>query len=304
MLPFVSIVLPTYQGAAHLRDTLPALRAQNYDGEVEIVAIDSGSRDQSVALLERFGARVTVIAPGEFGHGRTRNLGVRLARGEIVVFLSQDARPVGPFWLRDLVAALRDPALGAVFARQLPRPDATPIERFFHAEIYPPRSRTTRPRRGPITASDVFFSNVCSAARREVCARFPFDETLIMSEDQVFARDLLRGGYAVRYAAQVQVIHSHAYDLATLFRRNFDSGHSLRALPGAPWHRQWRRATRFWARETVFLARGRHFAALAGAPLYEGTRFAALLAGTLAPHLPRALRRKFSLHRAYWDAQD
>ena len=68
----------TLNGGQALADTLDALSRQTLDTpsgrlpQPEIVAIDSGSSDQSLALLERHGARLQRIAPEEFGHGRTR----------------------------------------------------------------------------------------------------------------------------------------------------------------------------------------------------------------------------------------
>ena len=56
--------------------------------------IDSGSRDRSVAIARAAGVRVVEIEPGEFGHGRTRNLGASLCAGELICFLTQDATPV------------------------------------------------------------------------------------------------------------------------------------------------------------------------------------------------------------------
>lgn len=291
-----------WNGARDLREVLPLLRAQQFDGEVEIVAIDSGSRDDSVALLRAAGARVWQIEQREFGHGKTRNFGVRQSKGDFIVFLSQDARPVGLDWLHSLVELLKDPALGAVYARQLARFDASPLERFFHEEVYPPRSRLTRPpkNRAP-SLEELFFSNVCSATRRETALRFPFDETLIMSEDQLFARDVLLGGLSLFYAANVEVVHSHLYDWKTLFRRNFDSGYSMRGLDGMSLHRKIRRAARFWGKEARFLARCRDWKALSQMPIYEGARAAGLLAGGQGHRFPRALRRALSLHRTYWD---
>ena len=123
----VSIVLPVWNGAPDLRALLPALASQTFDGEVEIIAIDSGSRDESAALLKSSGARLWRIEQSDFGHGKTRNFGVGQSRGDIIVFLSQDACPVGDFWLRDLVAPLQNPRVGAVFARQLARRDASAL---------------------------------------------------------------------------------------------------------------------------------------------------------------------------------
>ncbi|HEX9998457.1 MAG TPA: glycosyltransferase family 2 protein [Abditibacterium sp.] len=301
-LPDVSIVLPTLNGEAHLRELLPAIQAQRGAGEIEIVAIDSSSRDASVSLLKEFGARVFSIASSEFGHGKTRNWGVQLARGEIVVFLSQDALPVGQNWLCELVSPLQNHEVGATFARQLPREGATPFEKHLHFYLYGPRSRKYQWRQGrELELRKLFFSNVCSAARREVCLRFPFDQTRIMSEDQFFARDLLTSGLAIVYNARCEVRHSHSYDLGALFRRNFDSGHSLRDLGNEKWQRRIATALRFWSSAAFYTAGHRHWKWLLFLPLYEATRLVALISGSQAERLPLRWRRALSLHRSFWD---
>ena len=54
--------------------------------------------------------------------------------------------------------------------------------------------------------------------------RFPFRDDLTMSEDQEWSRRVLRSGYALVYEPRAIVRHSHAYTIATAFRRFFDSG--------------------------------------------------------------------------------
>src|SRR5688500_4367693 len=101
--PRVSICLPTYQGAAYLRRLLPAIASQRTSegvlaqasGFLEVIAIDSSSQDDSVELLRTHGAQVEVIPHAHFRHGATRNRIASKARGEFLVFLSQDALPVG-----------------------------------------------------------------------------------------------------------------------------------------------------------------------------------------------------------------
>lgn len=298
--PFVSVVLPTYEGAFYLKETLLALANQEFQAGFEVVAIDSNSSDETPRLLREAGARLFSIPQPQFGHGKTRNFGVGQARGQIIVFLSQDALPVGRYWLRTLVETLENPRIGATYARQLPRPDATPLETFFHQTIYPARASVTRGGPGRIPLDRLFFSNVCSAARRDVCLRFPFDETLIMSEDQLFSRDLLRAGLDIVYQPAARVVHSHHYNLKTLWKRNFDSGYSMRGVPGESIAQGVGRATLFLSREVRFLARQKEFAWLLYLPLYEAVRFLALLSGTQAERLPPKLRIACSLHNSYW----
>jgi rhamnosyltransferase len=127
--PRVSICLPTWNGERHLARLLPALARQAVAGGCEIVAIDSNSQDRSRALLEQAGARVETIPQREFGHGRTRNRIAALARGEVLVFLSQDALPQGDGFLARLVAPFEDARTAAVGARILPHDDDDALTR-------------------------------------------------------------------------------------------------------------------------------------------------------------------------------
>jgi rhamnosyltransferase len=297
----VSIIIPTYQGAAYLPATLAAIREQNYPAPVEIIAVDSESTDSTLEILYAHGANICSIPQRHFTHGYSRNVGVRLAQGETLVFLSQDALPIGTNWLRALVAPLADQTLGAVYTRQIARPTATPLEEYFHLALYPPRTKRYHVTPGEtIALNRIFFSNVCSAARRDLCLAYPFDETLIMSEDQAFARALLLAGYDTLYTSDVCVLHSHHYDLGTMFRRNFDSAYSLRGVSEDGALAVARQGFEYIARETAFVFRQRRWLWLAAIPPYELARIAGRLAGRYADRLPSRWRTRFSLHRSFW----
>ena len=74
-----SVLMPTYQGAEFLDRVLGALAAQNYGGTWDFWAVDSGSTDGTLSILERHRARFPVpftirhIKKSEFNHGDTRN---------------------------------------------------------------------------------------------------------------------------------------------------------------------------------------------------------------------------------------
>ena len=70
----ISVLLPVKDGAPFLRELLPVLVRQSLAARLEIIAVDSGSGDESVALLTRYGATVLAIPAAEFNHGETRNL--------------------------------------------------------------------------------------------------------------------------------------------------------------------------------------------------------------------------------------
>jgi len=210
---------------------LAAIFQQQAPFEFEVRIVDSGSSTEELAIMREFPLVLAQIPPREFGHGRTRNLLAKDAAGEVLVFLVQDAQPVGKEWLATLVTALAEPAVGGAFSRQLPWPDASPLMRFFLQETYPPTP--ARKRTGAteaLTFADMFFSNVGSAMRRTVWQQLPFREDVVMSEDQYWAAAALRAGYELVYQPAACLYHSHNYSLLSLFRRNALSGASLRGL--------------------------------------------------------------------------
>jgi rhamnosyltransferase len=301
--------LLTLNGGPALAETLSAIRQQDLDTPAgrlprpEIVAIDSGSSDNTLEILSREAAILKCIPPDEFGHGRTRNLGARLATGEWLVYLSQDARPAGADWLARLTSHLREPQVAAAFGRQLPPAGIGPIETFFLEQTYPPRAfrhEPTAPDAARTSIQRIFFSNVNSAIRRAAWEQCPFPDDLIMSEDQAFARAVLRAGYSVVYDPLAGVVHGHQYSLAQLFRRNFDSGYSLREIAGDSWPQVARLGLGYVSAEMGYLARHGRWLDMPYAVVYEAVKSAGFAAGRSGHRLPLAWRRRLSLHRRYW----
>ena len=125
----VAIILLTKNGAAYLDESLDAILAQASRHSSEVLAMDSGSTDATLDILEEHAVRVVKIPAGDFQHGRTRNLAAGLVspRADYLIFLSQDATPLSG-WLDALLGAVTasDSVAGA-FSRHVPRPDCNPL---------------------------------------------------------------------------------------------------------------------------------------------------------------------------------
>lgn len=85
----VSVVIPVYNAAEHLKETLESIFSQTFTN-LEVVAVDDGSADDSVAILRSYGDRVVLVEQENQGPAAARNQGVKHARGEWIAFLDAD----------------------------------------------------------------------------------------------------------------------------------------------------------------------------------------------------------------------
>lgn len=116
--PLVSVIIPNWNGAAHLPTCLEALRRQTYTRQ-EVLVVDNGSTDDSLKLLAGY-PEVRILALGaNRGFAGAVNAGIRAAHGEILVLLNNDTE-ASPTWLEALVAAFeRHPDAGLLASRIL-----------------------------------------------------------------------------------------------------------------------------------------------------------------------------------------
>lgn len=242
-LPVASIVIPVKNGAKYLGAVLDAIFAQQADFPFEVLVIDSGSSDGSIQIvdghLKRFAGRLRAITIGDvdFGHGRTRNLGTRLAGGKYVVFLTQDAIPASSAWLSRLIAPMEaNELIVATFGRHYAHPGSNPVterdlqrhfdmfldfacERIDDAVEYESNQQLRQRMH--------FFSNNNSSIRRDVLLALPFPDVMF-AEDQAWADSMLRSGGTKAYVDDAAVYHSHEYSAIERLRRSFDEASAFR----------------------------------------------------------------------------
>lgn len=116
--PRISLVVPTWNGVAHLRALLPALAAQS-ERDFELIVVDNASGDGTLAWL-RANPWVRVVAVAEnTGFSGAINRGVLAARAELVLFLNNDMVPRRDFLAQLLDAADRHPEAGSLACRVL-----------------------------------------------------------------------------------------------------------------------------------------------------------------------------------------
>lgn len=219
-MPSVTVAILTFNGERYLDAILGALEAQRYDGKVDILVVDSGSTDRTLEIVAKHpGVRLHEIPNDEFGHGRTRNLVAQLAVGEIVAYLTHDAVPADNGWLAALIAPMvDDDRIVAVIGKQVARPSAPPVLKYDIARVFT--------RLGPDYGTTIFFDNgslrdetarnrasfysdACSAARRDILLHHVPYRDVQYAEDRLFGRDLIDRGYRKAYVPMAVVEHSN-----------------------------------------------------------------------------------------------
>lgn len=237
-----TVAVLTYNGDQYIAQILDALVAQDFDGDFEVLVIDSGSSDRTLEIVRSHpNVRLHEISNADFGHGKTRNLAAQLAHGEYIAFLTHDAIPASPAWLRELLAPLRDEALGvvAVMGKQIPRPGCFPLLKYEIQGVFAgfgPDFGTTvfyndgfAQDQGLLDALG-FYSDVNSATRRDFLLNTIPYRDVRYAEDMLFGQDVIAAGYRKAYAPRGAVIHSNDLTLAEYRKRIFDETVGLRQI--------------------------------------------------------------------------
>lgn len=217
----LSVIMPVYNGAIYLDQSLAALRAGTRPPD-EIIVVDNGSTDDSAAKARTYGAGV-LPANGHRGPAQARNRGAAAASGEVLVFVDADV-VVRPDALARIEQTLLDqPDVDAVFGSYDDDPPAPGLasryKNLLHHYVHQHGHREA-----------LTFWTGCGAVRKTAFdAVGGFDEryTRPSIEDIDLGARLRRAGKRVWLQADVQATHLKRWTLRSLLRSDvFD-----RAVP-------------------------------------------------------------------------
>ncbi len=215
----VSVVIAVHNAAQMLAQCLDALSRSSVK-PLELLVVDDGSTDGSKAVAARYGASIMVLDERQ-GPARARNIGVRHAHGDLILFLDADVCIHDDAIARILEHFNREPSLDAVIGAYDDQPAAQPfvsrhrnlLHCFTHREGHPEAS--------------TFWSG-CGAVKRETFLRHGgFDERYDRPaiEDIDFGVRLKAAGGRIRLDAAIQVQHLKRWTfLNTLKTDIFDRG--------------------------------------------------------------------------------
>jgi glycosyltransferase involved in cell wall biosynthesis len=195
-----SIVIRAYNEEKHIGRLLEGVRRQTLQ-DVEILLVDSGSTDATVAIAARYGARIVHIHPDEFTFGRSLNRGIQVATRELVAVASAHVYPVYPDWLERLLAPFSDPQIALTYGKQRGAEMTKFPEHQIFAHWFPEQS--------DLHQGQPFCNNANAAIRRGLWEQHPYDESLTGLEDLAWAKWALGEGHQLAYVAEAEIIHVH-----------------------------------------------------------------------------------------------
>jgi rhamnosyltransferase len=234
-----AVVIPTKNAMPLLPKVMSKVLSQKTSWPYEIIIIDSGSSDGTKEYLRGLSrVRLVEIAPQDFGHGRTRNLGVEIADADFVAFLTHDAEPIDEQWLANLVAtAEQDVRIAGVFGRHVAYDSASPFTKsdldhhfqgflrhplVVYRDLDPSRYEHDEGWRQVLH----FYSDNNSLLRKSAWQILPYPD-VEFAEDQLWARSIIEAGYYKAYAPEAMVYHSHDYTFMEQLRRAFDESRNF-----------------------------------------------------------------------------
>lgn len=220
-MPAISIVIRSYNEEKHIGKLLKGIRSQTVD-DVEVILVDSGSTDRTVAIAERDGARIVHIAKQDFSFGRALNRGCEAASGDLLVFASAHVYPLRKDWLEQLVAPFADPQIVLSYGRQVGNELTKFSEHQVFESWFPPVSVTRQPHN--------FCNNANCAIRRDSWLGRRYDEVLTGLEDLAWAKQARQHGGQIAYVAEAAIAHVHEETWARVRNRYRREAMALRQI--------------------------------------------------------------------------
>ena len=225
----VSVIIPTLNAENELPDLLNRLHEQSQLIE-EIIVVDSESEDKTFEICKVDSSiRFLTIKRTDFDHGGTRDWALKQAIGNVIIFLTQDAVPADDFLVERLIAPLKNENVAVSTGRQLPKDNATHMERLVRSFNYPPESTIhTKSDLSVLGIKTFFCSDSCAAYNKDIYLKLGgFERPVKTNEDMFFAAKAINCGYSVSYTAEARVFHSHNLTLKQQYKRNYIQGYEI-----------------------------------------------------------------------------
>ncbi|MFT4758997.1 MAG: rhamnosyltransferase [Saprospiraceae bacterium] len=217
----ISIIIRCLNEGKHIGRLLEGIQKQTHQ-DVEIIVVDSGSRDETLTVARQFPTKIVQIKPEDFSFGYAINVGCAAATGDLLLFASAHVYPVHTDWLELMAQPFENKEIALVYGKQKGDHRNKYSEHQVFAKWFPEQSNANQ--------KHPFCNNANCAIRRELWAQYPYDETLTGLEDLAWAKNILVQNYRIAYQAEATIIHVHEETWKNVFNRYRREAIALRLI--------------------------------------------------------------------------
>jgi len=222
-VPYASVIVPCYNEEERIRDCLLALIKQECYIPYEIIVVDDGSNDGTCDQVKAFireavplkGINVKLIVAEHGGPARARNIGIKNAVGELILFVDADC-VANPFWLRTLTRRMKDEVAAGVGGTYRTRNPESKVACFIGLDIEYRHMNMG-------TYTDFLGSYNACFEKSVLMEVGGFDEsfTEANAEDNDLCYRILERGYTLIYEPAAWVIHHHPSTIRQFIKQQF-----------------------------------------------------------------------------------
>ncbi len=198
--PLCSIVIRAFNEEKHIGKLLAGIQLQTYPA-VEIILVDSGSRDNTLKIASKYPVKIVPIASSEFTFGRSLNRGIAAAAGDLIVIISAHCYPVYPDWLEKMLDPFEDDLIAVSYGKQRGGESNHFSEHQFFRTYFPDISQPDQ--------GQPYTHNANAAIRRSIWEQHHYDEGITGLEDLAWSSWAKEEGYKIAYVAEAEIIHIH-----------------------------------------------------------------------------------------------
>jgi rhamnosyltransferase len=209
----VRVIIPVlHPQSDFFENTIPLVIKQSISNRVMLIS--------SSGVLQKGDYESIVINKCDFNHANTRNIALEY-EDDFYLFMTQDALPADIYLIENLLKNFQDENVVVSYARQIPYPNADPIEVFARETNYPSQSRVKSKVDLPELGIKTFFSSDSCALYRGDYFREAggFKKDVETSEDMEFAARAIMNDKKIAYASDAKVFHSHNFTLTQVWHR-------------------------------------------------------------------------------------
>lgn len=196
----VSAVIRAYNEEEHIGRLLEGFEQQTVKPD-EIIVVDSGSTDATVAIAEANGCTIIPIDKSEFSFGRALNRGCAAASGDVLVIASAHVYPVYNTHVEHMISAFDRDNVAIAYGRQVGDARTKFSESRVMLKWFPTQNIWDQ--------GHPFSNNANAAVLKSVWEEASYDESLTGLEDLDFATKAIARGYKIAYVADAPVVHVH-----------------------------------------------------------------------------------------------